>query len=182
VLPTPEEGLASLGAFIRATRMARGINQARAAREAKVSRKQLQLLENGGNVSVKFLLRLARSLNLTTIPLDGRVQLVEGQSGINIFELIQSLELLTLLVDHIRDFATEAVLPASEQRKLRDTPAFKQFVASLLGEGNTGGTARLASAIVHFADDANNDAAPPQPVDAPAPAETQTRRTRRRRA
>ena len=181
MLPTPEESLASLGAFIRAARVTRGINQARAAREAKVSRKQLQLFENGGNVSVKFLLRLARYLNLTTIPLDGVVQLVEGQNGINVLELVQSLELLSWFVDHIRDFAIEAVLPSSEPRKLRDTPAFKQFVASLLGEGNTGGTARLADAIVHFADDANNDAAPPQPVDAPAAAETHSRRTRKRR-
>jgi transcriptional regulator with XRE-family HTH domain len=181
VLPTPEEGLASLGAFIRAARVNRGINQARAAREAKVSRKQLALFENGGNVSVKFLLRLARYLNLTTIPLDGTIQVVAGQNGINVFELVQSLELLSWFVDHIRDFAMEAVMPSSEQRNLRDTPAFKQFVASLLGEGNTGGTARLASAILHVADDAKSGAAQPQPVDAPAATETSTRRARKRR-
>ena len=181
MLPTSEESLVSLGAFIRGARAARGINQARAAREAKISRKQLALLENGGNVSVKFLLRLARYLNLTTIPLDGTVQLVAGQNGINIFELVQSLELLSFLVDHIRDFAMEAVLPSSEPRKLRDTPAFKQFVASLLDDGNTSGTARLAGAIVHFADDAKRDAAPPQPAEAPAAAETGLRRARKRR-
>ena len=78
VPPTPDDAIASLGAFIRAARTARGITQMQAAREAKVSRKQLALFEKGGNVSVKFLLRLAHYLELDELPLDGRVRLAGG--------------------------------------------------------------------------------------------------------
>jgi transcriptional regulator with XRE-family HTH domain len=179
VLPSPEESLASLGAFVRSTRLARGINQARAAREAKVSRKQLALLENGGNVSVKFLLRLARYLDVSTLPLDGTVQLVSGQAGLNVVEVMQSLDLLSAIVERLRDFAMDAVLPPSERGALKDTPAFRQFVMDLLREGDAAGTERLATAIANLADDVAGTTAPKRPLGAPA-APVRSRRSRKR--
>lgn len=121
-----DERLAVVGAFIRAARRARGITQQKAAREANVSRGQLALLEKGQNVSVKFLLRIARYLGLTTIPLDGSVELVSGRNGLNVFELIRITEIFGALVDHLRAFAADAVLPPSE---LRDAPAVDAFIA-----------------------------------------------------
>jgi transcriptional regulator with XRE-family HTH domain len=180
VLPTPEEGLSSLGAFVRAARMARGITQARAAREARVSRKQLALLEKGGNVSVKFLLRLARYLDVTHLPLDGTVQLVAGQGGLNVFELLQALDLLAAFVEHLRGFAMDAVLPPSERKKLIDTPAFRDFVTALLGEGNAAGTERLAQAITRFTDDATGRTPLPRAAEEPAAHTRPARRSRKR--
>jgi transcriptional regulator with XRE-family HTH domain len=152
VLPTEEESLASLGAFIRAARVARGINQAQAARDAKVSRKQLILLEKGENVTVKFLLRVARYLQLTTIPLDGQVQIASGQPGLDVFELVQTLDLVIALADQARGFAFDAVLPRSERRKLRDTPAFREFAAR-----HDGDVERLAEALVNLSENVASD-------------------------
>src|SRR5258708_28433226 len=143
VLPTEEESLASLGVFIRIARMERGITQVQAARDAGVSRKQLMLLEKGENVSVKFLLRVARYLELTAIPLDGHLQLVSGGPGLNVLELVKDLDLLITVAEHARDFAFDAVLPASERRKQRDTPAFRELVARHDAEAE-----HLAAALV----------------------------------
>ncbi len=151
MLPTPEEGLVSLGAFLRAARTARGINQARAAREARVSRKQLALLEKGGNVSVKFLLRLARYLEVDTLPLDGRVSIVAGELGLNVLELLRYLELLAALVEHLREFAVQAALPPSERRTLKDTLALREFVARQVSDDV--GARRLAAAIFQLSDE-----------------------------
>lgn len=151
MLPTPEEGLSSLGAFMRAARVARGINQARAAREARVSRKQLALLENGSNVSVKFLLRLARYLELDTLPLDGRVRIVAGELGLNVLELLRHLELLAAIVEHLREFAVQAALPPSERGTLKDTLALRDFVARQLSDD--AGARRLAAAIFQLSDE-----------------------------
>jgi transcriptional regulator with XRE-family HTH domain len=144
VLPTPTEGLASLGSFVRAARIARGINQKRAAQEAKVSRRQLAILENGGNVSVQFLLKVGRYLGLSNIPLDGTVQLVSGRVGLNIAELLSALNILAAVVAHVRSVAMDAVLPPSEQTAPKDAPALREFVER---HANADGHARLAEAL-----------------------------------
>lgn len=59
-----------LGQFIRRTRQSRGLTQERLAELSDVSRWQLAQMERGENVSVAFLLKVARSLELTEIPLD----------------------------------------------------------------------------------------------------------------
>lgn len=151
MLPTPEEGLASLGAFVRAARTARGINQARAAREAKVSRKQLALLEKGGNVSVKFLLKLARYLEVDALPLDGQVRLVAGEVGLNVVELLRYVEFLATLVQHLHGFAVQAALPPSQRGTLKDTLALREFVARQLSDD--AGARRLAAAIFQLSDE-----------------------------
>jgi transcriptional regulator with XRE-family HTH domain len=162
VLPPEDQCLASLGEFIRAARMKRGINQLQAARDAGVSRKQLILLEKGGNVSVKFLLRVARCLELTTIPLDGNVQLVAGQEGLNVFEITQTLDLLIALADRARSFAFDAVLPPSERRTLRHTPALREFVARHHGDAE-----HLAAALANLAEDVTADPTATSPKFAP---------------
>ncbi len=179
MLPTPDESLASLGAFIRAARMSRNINQVKAAKDAKVSRRQLALLEKGGNVSVKFLLKVARLLNLSHIPLDGNIELVSGGVGVNVVKLMETLDLVSLLVEHAKGFALEAVLPQSERPKLRDTPAFRDFVAR--HQGDAEGTERLASALLQMSDDVAADRAAPAVAEEEASEPRSRRRATRRR-
>jgi transcriptional regulator with XRE-family HTH domain len=162
VLPTPEAGLLSIGATIRAARLARGLTQQKAAKEAKISRAQLALLEQGGNVSISFLLKIARFLELTSIPLDGTVKLTSGREGLNVLELIQTLNLLAAIVDHLRDFAINAVLPSSARGELKDTLALKEFVARHLADDV--GVQRLAKAVAQLSDDTPVGTKPPRVV------------------
>jgi transcriptional regulator with XRE-family HTH domain len=153
MLPTPEEGLSSLGAFIRAARMARHTNQVDAAKGAGVSRRQLALLEQGGNVSVKFLLKIARYLRLTTLPLDGNVRLVAGGVGLDVNEVMASLDFVRLIVEHIRSVALDAVLPDTEARTLKDTLALKDFIKR--HESDTEGTEQLLRTMIQLSDGAS---------------------------
>jgi hypothetical protein len=116
------------------------------------------------------------------LPLDGTVSVVSGQTGgFNLFELMQSLEFLAALVEHLRVSAMDAVLPQSERRGLKDTLAFRDFVSSLLSEGDTVGTERLAGAIVHLSDDAKESSAPSRPARS-APTQPTARRVRKPKA
>lgn len=179
MLPEPEAGIQSIGATIRAARLARGLTQQRAAKAASVSRAQLALLEQGGNVSIKFLLKIARFLELTTIPLDGTVRLTSGaREGVNVFELVQSLDLLAALVDRLRGFAMQAILPPSERGKLHDTLALREFVAKHLGDDV--GVQRLAKAIAGLSDDVPAGATPPRVTEETEVTVRRSRRTRRR--
>lgn len=177
MLPTEEESLASLGVFIRVARMQRGITQVQAARDAGVSRKQLMLLEKGENVSVKFLLRVARYLELTAIPLDGNIQLLSGTTGLNVLELVKDLDVLIAVAEHARDFAFNAMLPVSERRGLRDTPAFREFVARHDGDAE-----HLAAALVNLSDNvpADQESTSPQLPEEQITARA-ARRSRRRK-
>jgi transcriptional regulator with XRE-family HTH domain len=177
VLPAPDTGVQSIGATIRAVRVTRGLTQQRVAKEAKVSRAQLALLEQGGNVSIRFLLKVARFLEIRTIPLDGTVELTSGgREGLKVFELLQSLDLLAALVEHIRGFAMTAVLPPSERGTLSDSLALRDFVAKHLRDDV--GVQRLANAIVQLSDDVPAGATPPR-VDDVEKAQAKPRRARR---
>lgn len=179
MLPEPELGIRSIGATIRAARMARGLTQQRAANAAKVSRAQLALLEQGGNVSIKFLLKIARFLELTELPLDGTVRLTAGvREGLNIGELIASLDLLGALVEHLRGFAMAAILPPSERAKLKDTPALRDFVAKHLT--NDAGVQRMAQAIAQLSDDVPLGASRPSVAAEQEDEAHRSRRARRR--
>lgn len=181
MLPAPESAIRSIGATIRAARLARGLTQQRAAREAKVSRAQLALLERGGNVSIRFLLTVARYLELTNIPLDGTVQLTSGaRDGLNVLELIQSLDLLAALVEHLRGFAIAAVLPPSERGRLDDTLALRDFVVKHVGD--EAGVDRLAQAILRLSEDAPAGATPPRVRETEQQAESKRAKTSRRRS
>jgi transcriptional regulator with XRE-family HTH domain len=58
-----------LGQVIRLRRLQRNLTMDRLARMAGVSRRQLSLLEDGKNVSLLFLSKVARVLELTELPL-----------------------------------------------------------------------------------------------------------------
>lgn len=177
MIPESRETLEVLGAFIRAARMARGINQQRAAREAKVSRQQLAILEKGGNVSILFLLKIARYLEIQNIPLDGTIELVSGQSGLNVTQLIGALDVLSTYVDDLRSFAVDAVLPPSERRTLRDAPALRDFVARHATEEK--GLARLGEAMRAMGTERPPQRQPSVPHEEPAPARKRAQRRRR---
>lgn len=57
-----------LPAFIRLRRIQRNLTQDRLAKLAGVSRQQLAMLEEGKNVSLAFLLKVANALELTELP------------------------------------------------------------------------------------------------------------------
>jgi transcriptional regulator with XRE-family HTH domain len=58
-----------LGEVVRLRRLQLGFTQERVARMAKVSRRQLSLLEDGRNVSLLFLMKIARALEITELPI-----------------------------------------------------------------------------------------------------------------
>jgi transcriptional regulator with XRE-family HTH domain len=159
--------------------MGRGLTQQRAAKEAKVSRAQLALLEQGGNVSIKFLLKIARFLDLTDIPLDGGVQLRTGAGeGLNVVELVDALDLVASLVEHVRGVAISSILPPSERAKLQDTHALREFVGKHLGDDSS--IQRIASAIAALSDDSPAGASPPRPEAAKKRQQPPLRRVGRR--
>lgn len=140
-----ETTLFSLGSFIRAARMARGLTQQKTAKEAHVSRRQLAILEQGGNVSVQFLLKIANYLRLTTLPIDGRVKLVSGRGGFDLVEFSRALDLMEGGIEYLRFVAMTAALPPTEQATLKDTPAVMAFVERHVADRD--GLVRLEEAI-----------------------------------
>jgi transcriptional regulator with XRE-family HTH domain len=62
---------------IRRRRKQRNLTQEQLARMSGVSRRQLSLLEDGANVSLVFLLKVARVLELTELPI-GRLRLTDA--------------------------------------------------------------------------------------------------------
>jgi transcriptional regulator with XRE-family HTH domain len=157
MLPTPEEALRILGSTMRAARLARGLTQQGVAREAQVSRGNLERLESGENVSLLFLLKIARFLDLSEISLDGKVRLISGQSGTDVTQLLQTLDLLDLVAGRLRDLAVGGVLPASERAESHDAAAVRAFVARHAGDPD--GLARLSAAIAQLSSEST---APPR--------------------
>lgn len=158
MLPTPDEGLHILGSTIRAARKARALTQQRTAKEAGVSRAQLALLEKGENVSVRFVLKIARFLDLSDIPLDGTVRFTSGRGAVNFLQLIESADLLVALAEHLRTFAIDAIVPPSQRAALKDTPAVRQFLER--HGADAAGFAALTEAIVHLSHEAPAPALP----------------------
>ena len=107
-----DQGLRTFGSVVRAARLARKMTQAELARTAGVSLAQLALFEKGRNVSLLFLLKVANALDLS-IALDGTEQPAAANGGLDVFELVRITDLFAALVDHLRGFATHAVLPSS---------------------------------------------------------------------
>jgi len=171
---SPASGLRSIGATISAARNARGLTQQRLAKEARVSRAQLAALEQGHNVSVAFLLKVAHFLELRTIPLDGTVELSAGNGpGLSLFDAMQALDLLGAVGDYIRDVVTAAALPLTARRELSDTPAFTDFLAKHLG--NDEGLDRLTNAILRMSDDSVPNVALPAATEIPSRRSIRTR-------
>jgi len=150
--PTPEDELHLLGAAIRSARIAQGLTQQTLAREAKVSRAQLALFEKGGNVSVKFLLKLAHFLGLPLFAnLDGTAQQRSGLGGLNVFELIRSLDAVSAMVERMRVLSMDAVLPSSARADLKDTTALREFIERHAPDA--AGFARLEEALFRLSDE-----------------------------
>jgi transcriptional regulator with XRE-family HTH domain len=89
-----------LGETIRATRIKKGLTQARLARLAGVSRRHLAALEKGANVSVLVLKKVAFVLDLTEIDL-GTLSLVATRSS-------DAPVNLPLLADTVREAHADA--------------------------------------------------------------------------
>src|ERR1700682_6105070 len=68
----------ALGIFMRNVRRVRRLTQHGAARAAGVSRRQWAHMEQGGNVSVDFLKKVAAAFGLRQIPLSGTLTLTHG--------------------------------------------------------------------------------------------------------
>src|SRR5687768_13644125 len=61
----------SLGTLIRLRRQERNLSLERLSKLAKVSRRQLSMIEEGRNFSLSYLVKVANALELTELPLDG---------------------------------------------------------------------------------------------------------------
>lgn len=177
MLPTPDEALQSIGATIRAARIARGHTQQSLAKEAKVSRGNLVLLEQGGNVSIRYLLKIAQVLDLTDIPLGGTVQLTAGkEDGLNVFGLLQSLDVIAAVVDHLRGAVVNAVLPPSERAELKDSAVLKELAARHAGKAAAVG--RPAKVVTDHLPEAGPSSASPRSVarEEPLPPRSRTKK------
>ena len=172
VLPPPGQGLRALGHAIRAARVTQGLTQQRLALESKVSRAQLALLEQGENVSVAFLLKVAHHLKLPSISLDGRVELTSGGTGLDVVQLLETIDVLARIVDHLRSTVMNTAAPARERPPLTDAPAVAAFLARHATSPE--GLARLEEAIHRLGGE--------KPLDAPpAVGEDEQPRSRRGR-
>lgn len=151
-MTTPDETLHLFASVIRTRRAAKGWSQTKLASEAGVSLAQVSLLERGSNVSVVFLSKVARALELTLFLADGTEQMAEGTAHLDVFELIRKTDLLALLVDDLRAFATNSVLPSTGQGKLKDTPLVEEFLDRVLADER--GVQRLAEAMLNLSSEA----------------------------
>lgn len=83
-----------LGNVIRLRRLQRNLTQERLARLAGVSRRQLSLLEDGHNVSLLFLTKIAAVLELTELPV-GSLRLRSSQP--ELATIVQAVDVLVRL-------------------------------------------------------------------------------------
>ena len=139
-----DQGLRTFGSVVRAARRARDLTQAELAEAADVSLAQLALFEKGRNVSLLFFLKVANALNLS-LAIDGTAQTRAPHSALDVFELVHLADMFTALVEQLRTFATDAVLPSSERGKLNDAQAVEEFIARHARDEE--GFARLAAAL-----------------------------------
>jgi len=139
-----DEALRTFGSVVRAARQARHMTQAELAGAAGVSLAQLALFEKGRNVSLLFLLKVANALGLS-ISLDESARSSAAHRDLDVFELVRITDLFAALVERLRDFATNAVLPPSERGRLEDARAVEEFIARHTQSEE--GVARLVAAM-----------------------------------
>lgn len=128
-----DQRLLTLGTLLRDARRARRLSQQAVVAEAGISRAQLTAVENGANVSMLFLLKLARVLDLPVsvagVPLDSQVSSVRTTAALDAIQVLRVADLLAGLGDDLRNLAVEASLPESERGRLNDSLALKEFVS-----------------------------------------------------
>lgn len=121
--------LESLALIIRSARNAAHLTQHGAAKLAGVSRRQWALLEQGGNVSVVFLLKVTRSLGLelSVVPRADSAASSGASGNLDVLQLLRMSEDLVAFSDHLRSFAIDAAVPPSVHG---DAAAVDAFVAA----------------------------------------------------
>jgi transcriptional regulator with XRE-family HTH domain len=144
------EEVGEMGRMVRAVRVARGFTQQQVAKGAGVSRAQLADFEKGANVSILFLLKVARFLKFPILSCESGA--FSSTPGLDISRVLRLLELVKGAVDELSVAVMEAVLPPSERSsELRDTPALKAFLEK--HRADDGALARVAAALVGGTDD-----------------------------
>jgi transcriptional regulator with XRE-family HTH domain len=168
------EEIEQLGGMIRAARKARGYTQQEVADGADVSRAQLADFEKGANVSLLFLLKIARFLDISNLSLTGGVEVTTTATGIDVVHLFRLLDLLNVTIEEVRSGIVDAAFPPSERSgNLRDTPVLKAFFEKHGGDDR--GLARLAAALVGETDD-KPDIREPTASTGPAPRARRSRK------
>jgi transcriptional regulator with XRE-family HTH domain len=164
VISTPTDQLVSLGVLVRAARRARGLTQQRTAEESGVSRAQLALLEKGRNVSVLFILKVARYLGLT-------LELTVSSTEPNVVGMLRVIEGIGASLDELKSLAVEAALPPSI-RGLDDAAALKTFIER--HGADAADRARLGEVIRELSNDPSRPSKTPKRI-----AGARSRRSRR---
>ena len=132
-----------IGLVIRAARRKRGLTQQRAAKAAGVSRPQFARLEDGFNVSVVFLQKVLRSLDIAIAIGEGRPIANVSLPTESIEVLLQFADDLSAFADRARVIAFEAALPSSG----RDASAITAFVLEHAASSPDADASRLARAM-----------------------------------
>jgi transcriptional regulator with XRE-family HTH domain len=115
-----------LGQVIRLRRIQRNLTMDRLARMAGVSRRQLSLLEDGHNVSLLFLTKIAKVLEITDLPVgDLRVRAAPPELAV----IVSASEMLERIKPTISLWNT------AEQEIQRTTAALDEMIERSLSAG-----------------------------------------------
>lgn len=94
-----------LPTLIRSKRLESNLSQDALAKMAGVSRRQLALFEEGQNVSLKFLIKVARALRLTELPIaELSIRAVQP----DLVAIVKAADVLARLKQRARDWANAA--------------------------------------------------------------------------
>jgi transcriptional regulator with XRE-family HTH domain len=126
-----------LSDVIRLRRLQRNLTQERLAKLAGVSRRQLSLMEDGANVSLLFLTKIARVLELTEIPV-GELRLRGSQPELT--TIVRTAEAL----EHLKQNLPQWEATAAEIRAAAAT--LDELLEAALAEGATSSQEILESA------------------------------------
>ena len=150
----------TLAMFMRNARRMRHLTQHGAARAAGVSRRQWAHMEQGGNVSLDFLKKVAASLGLVQIPVSGSLTLTQG-THVDALKLLVIADAVAEHVEGMRDLAMSSLLPSDLE--LVDAPAVAAFAdehAAVDERTNQ----RLEDASRRLASEIGDEAAEPRPA------------------
>lgn len=108
------KGENTLAVIIRTARVRKGLTQQAVARAAGVSRGQLANTEQGENVSVEFLQKLAPVLGLTHIAIGGGVTLTHG-TPVDALQMLAALDVMAEQIEVMRGVATNFLLSSDHE-------------------------------------------------------------------